>query len=287
MSRSSSALAVLPVVILALVELTAAQVATSPPPVYVSFNFVVPAVAHQFGPQLADAEKAVSETLAKRAETRFRWWRFQPCGSNDYPRLQVWLTKVNSEWRIAATFLTDANADPSERWSVVLFKPGDLDVTGMPSRASWPGEIMGGVETFFLPAHGESIAQTLKELAPLGMQFVHVVPPPPPSADQAQAMLPLNWDKYAKLATSDFLILTDWPTHGRVKLLSTGTGSPAKFPASPDFMAVTVQLRTWAFTGNEEPISIHLGSLGELHPVAFYLLKEDTTGAVAVAPEPR
>jgi|ERR1700687_73321 len=149
MSRSSSSLAVLPVLILALAGPATAQVATGPPPVYVSFNFVVPAVAHQFGPQLADAERAVSEKLAKRTESRFRWWRFQPGGSNDYPRLQVWLTKVNSEWRIAATFLTDANTDPSERWSVVLFKPGDLDVTGVPSRDAWPREIMGGVETFF------------------------------------------------------------------------------------------------------------------------------------------
>lgn len=139
--------------------------------------------------------------------------------------------------------------------------------------------------------HGRSWAVSrrfsVERVGSTGVQFVHVVPPPPPSADQAQAMLPLNWDQHAQLATSDFLILTDWPTHGRVKLLSTGTGSPAKFPATPDFMAVTVQLRTWAFTGNEEPISIHLGSLGELQPVAFYLLKEDTTGSATVAPEPK
>jgi hypothetical protein len=258
-------------------------------PVYVRFKFRVASEVAKFpNGDAGAAERKLAGKLAEICQARFSYWHLQAGQDTDFPRLEFSLKKSGLDWVIAGTLVSDASVTaPIDFWSGVLFHPGDLMFTANPTPDTWPKEITTGFEPKFLEANLLDIKKRLRALVPLGNTYAPVVPPPPASVEQAQIILPLDWNHFANIGSSDFLICSHWSHGGIVKLHSTGIGTPAAYPNRPNFQGIVAQLKVWEFASTPQPIDGRLGELANISPYRIYLENEQPAGDALLVDAPQ
>jgi hypothetical protein len=234
-------------------------------PVNINFAFGVSALDARFEQvSKADVEKEISAELAKSCQQRFPFWTFQSKG-NDLPRLDVRLSLKNSTWSMKVSFAHSPGKALKDRWSSVLYAPGDLDAQVLPKDREWTPTTKAAFESLISGENENEILTALEEFVPLGTQ-VAAVP------HQMAAVLSLDYGKYEILSLSGFRIMYQWAGHGIVILHSTGTGAPNDFPPqAPRFKGIWVVHNAWDFGGRQEDASGHMGDLSGLQSLAFYL----------------
>jgi len=231
----------------------------------VHFAFRLPAINNRFeNTSKSDVEREVATELAKVCQNQLPFWTFRSSAS-DVPRLEVWLSQKNSTWSLNMDLEHPIGKTLKDRWSSVLYAPGDLDTQVLPKDKGWIPKISAAFQSLLQGESKNEVLEALKEYAPLGSQMANV-------PAQGTAVLPLEYGKYQALSLSNFRIMCQWNGHGVVVLHSTGTGASNDFtPDKPKFKGIWVVLNKWTFGGNNEEISAHMGDLPELKPVAFFL----------------
>lgn len=219
-------------------------------------------------------EADIGKVLAKSLATTkgFPYWSFQQGSAAIVPRLSITLEQADPDWEVHMLMATP-QGDNETTWKARLFAPGDLErLGGFPEPPKWPAAISAAFMKGFLddkPLRNAILAD-LKEAVPLGQTIAPLGPQPPTSAVAARAILPLNWTKYCRLATSEFRVVYDWPQRGgEVTLYSKGV--TASSPYNDSFQGIIVLHHDWEFGGSQEPIAQHLNDLPQLIPIVFYL----------------
>jgi len=247
--------------------------------VNVKFAFRLPAVETRFEQvSQSDIEKDASVELAKSCWTHFPYWTFQAT-AGDLPRLDAWLSLKNSTWSLNIALAHASGRKLKDKWSTVLYAPGDLDTGGLPKDRAWTAKIKATFEGLLEGESENEILKALQEFAPLGTQVARV-------PAQSTAVLPLEFAKYQVLSLSSFRIMCQWPGHGVVVLHSTGTGAPNDFtPETPKYKGIWVVHNKWEFGGHSEEISAHMNDIQGLKTLAFYLEElKSPPPQVSVAP---
>jgi hypothetical protein len=248
--------------------------AQEPQKVVVSFTFRAP----EFIGNLGDAprtgmEARISASLAQilGRPNRFPYWSFQAGPSNALPRLSVWVEFVHPDWEVRMVLVTD-QGETGEPLGGRLYAPADLELSkGLPDSTTWEESIRLALDEHLLAEQKQKIFKDLTESVPLGQKVAPAGPMPPPSAQMARGVLPLNWSKHCRLARSEFRVVCSWAQGGEVTLHSVGIVMP--FPYNSSFQGIIVQYRNWEFGGLQESISQHLQDLPQLTPLFFYLEK--------------
>jgi hypothetical protein len=267
-------------------------------PVYVSFEFRAKPVANLYDDAgRAAAVAKVANDLAERcasgppgspARAGLGPWRFVGGGPSAYPRIEVRLTKVSGEFRLEGWLIETAKAPEDQVFNHAVFKPGDLDAHGMPSAKNWPRKVIEAFEEM-LEAKGNDLRAALRKKAPIGAAVFQLAKSPT-SVEQAQAVLPLDFERYRSLATSWFAIVVVVPSgpDRLARIHSAGTGSAAQYPGRA-FRGITVQYAKWEYPRDSTPQEIKdvLASLDSIDPKFVYLEREDSLGAAILADPPR
>jgi hypothetical protein len=252
-------------------------VAQEPQTIFVDFQLKASSFTNMLAAApRAEMEKKIGADLAQvlAGPTRFPYWTFRRGDARALPRLSVWLERGHPDWEVRMALVTSAGP-AGEPWKGRLFAPGDLELFGgLPSPEAWPDAIRTAFEDRLLSEQREKILGLLADLVPLGVQVIPVGPMPPASPQLARAVLPLQWDRYCRLARAEFRVVYTWTQGGEVTLHSVGIVMPFQF--NPSFQGITILHREWEFGGPPESISGHLGDLKELTPVSFYLVKPNT-----------
>lgn len=251
-------------------------------PVFVAFRFEVPKVVNGFEPEKrVEAEKKVSEALAKLCEQKRWWWTFKPAtDETQYPRLEVWLEE-GVDWQIGVAFAADGQSPVTASWSGLLFKPADFEQLAPTLKAEgWAPTIARQFEREILRRQGAALLARLQLEAPLGR--VVKLPDGSAATGQAPVVLPLAWERYKVLSASLFTIRCR-SSEGPVMLHSAGMETAGRFtPQQPPFDGLVVRLSEWQEpTGPLVPIEQRLDKLPLLQPVAFFLKEHRKAWAVA------
>ena len=220
-------------------------------------------------------ETQIAAALAKILAARVPYWSFQPGGADALPRLSVWVEKekAHPDWEVRMALVSLAG-EVGEVWTGRLFSPGDLErLEGLPASETWPDSIRTAFDESLMEARQkEKILGVLQETIPLGREVAPVGPLPPPDPLKARSVLPLNWDKYCRLAKSEFRVVYRWAAEGEVTLHSVGVVAHFPYkPGNPIFEGITVKHNKWEFGESVESIDQHLKDLRDLTPVSFYL----------------
>ncbi|HYK89502.1 MAG TPA: hypothetical protein VE398_12075 [Acidobacteriota bacterium] len=225
-----------------------------------------------------DVEKEGSTELAKSCGNRFPFWIFQST-ADAMPRLDVWLSRKNSTWYLNASLIHPTGRDLKDKWTSVLYSPGDLDTQVLPKDRAWTSTIKATFENLIASENSNEILTALQEFAPLGTQMAAV-------PAQLTAVLPLDYGRYQALSLSNFRIMCQWAAHGVVTLHSTGVGAPNDFtPEVPKFKGIWVLHNFWEFGGHREDVSGHQSDLPSLTTLAVYLEQVNSPPPqVSVAP---
>jgi hypothetical protein len=214
----------------------------------------------------------LAETLSK--PSRFPYWSFRRGDGDSLPRLSVWIERGHPDWEVRMELVT-SQGPAAESWKGRLFAPGDLELLGgLPSPDAWPAAIRTAFDEELLGEQKEKILAVLEELVPLGVEVAPVGPMPPASAQMARAVLPLQWERYCRLARAEFRVVYNWSRGGEVTLHSVGIVMPFQF--NRNFQGITILHRQWEFGGEPESIGPHLRDLKDLTPLSFYLKKPNT-----------
>ena len=264
-----------------------------PQAVFVSFTFKAPEFVARPGPPLTGmttaqrvaAEAQIGAALAKVLGSRFPYWSFKPGRIDAVPRLSVWVEKARPDWEVRMALVGFAG-EPGEVWRGRLFAPGDLErFGGLPAPESYPDAIRAAFdENLVADRQKETILGVLQEAIPLGGEVVPAGPLPPAEARLARSVLPLDWDKYCRLAKSEFRVIYRWASEGEVTLHSVGVVGHLPYRSgNPVFEGIAIKHNEWEFGGSRDPIDRHLGDLGKLTPVSFYLKKFNTPNEVSGA----
>ncbi|MFI5092008.1 MAG: hypothetical protein ACHQIK_01065 [Candidatus Acidiferrales bacterium] len=233
--------------------------------VNVKFAFRLSAVDTRFEQvSKPDVENEVSTELAKSGGNKFPFWIFQST-ADAVPRLDVWLSLKNSTWYLNASLVHPTGRELKDKWTSVLYAPGDLDTQVLPKDRAWTPTIKAAFESLIGGENLNEILTALQEFAPLGTQMAAV-------PAQPTAVLPLEYGKYQVLSLSDFRIMCQWTGHGVVILHSTGVGASNDFtPEAPKFKGIWVVHNFWEFGGRREDVSGHQLDLPSLTTLAIYL----------------
>jgi hypothetical protein len=277
-----------------------------PQAINVNFAFPLRAIDNRFEhTSKSEVEKEVAAELAKICRNQLPFWTFRSSATG-VPRLEVWLSQKNSTWSLNMTFEHPVGKNFKNRWSSVVYAPGDLDTQVLPKDKAWVSKVSTAFQALLQGESKNEGLEALKEFAPLGTQMANVpaqTGAAPPRANvpvnattvlplanvpaQATAVLPLEYGKYRALSLSNFRIMCKWNGHGVVVLHSTGTGAPMDFtPDAPKFKGIWVVLNKWDFGGNIEEVSIHVNDLPRLKPMAFFLEQINSAPPqISVAPQ--
>ena len=231
----------------------------------VSFAFQTLAIENRFEhvPK-SEIEKDIAVELAKSCEKQLPFWRFR-AGVIDAPLLKIWLSQKDSTWFLNIAFLHPLGRNLKDRWTGILYAPGDLDLQVLPKDRAWIPKVTKAFQSLLQEQLRDDVLEALKQFAPLGSQMANV-------PAQATAVLPLDYNKYRALSLSNFRIMCQWDGRGVVVLHSTGTGAANDFtPDAPKFKGIWVVLYTWEFGGSSEAVSGHVSDLPKLRPLAFFL----------------
>ncbi len=268
--------------------LCSASLALAQEPQSVSVNFtfkadefkgVLPAA------QTAAMEKDFSERFAKLLAERLPFWNFQANGPAGDPQIAIWLEKSHPAWEIRASLAVPGLPAPRP-WKATLFEPGDLERwEGLPGSDDWPDLVSKAFTERLLLEQEEKILSALQDSVPIGTDVALIGPVPPPTAEMARVVLPLEWQKHCGMAKSAFRIVYNWPQNGEVTIHSIGVVLPAKYkPDAPRFDGVIVKLLTFEFAGTPVPMDQHLQHLKELSPKFFYLERAQLNAMSCTAP---
>ncbi len=243
--------------------------AQAPLPVYVAFEFQEPSIATKLSDSAREAkQKEMTGRLATKLLSRFPFWSFQSGGPTDYPRMQVWLEKHSQdEWHVHLKLLMQQNPPEAGRWQIQLYAPGEIARRGFPPTVQLLDEIARRFEEYLAEQSSNDILEKLEQTAPLSMEIAQLpLSPQPPQ--RALAVLPLQWDKFCGLASSEFVISARW-SQGRVWITSKATGESADYkPDNPQFQGLQIEHIEWSpQTGPPERIADHLQHFGQLTQV--------------------
>ena len=246
-------------------------------PVYVSFEFQIPAVSNLYSPaRLKELENQISRSLAESCAAKLPFWTFQVGAANQYPKLGVSLN-AHADWSIQMALWKDAGqSEPDKPWAATLFTAGEIARRGYPAAERWPAVIKQAFEERMLDQRDQLLA-VFRNSLPLGNLVVPAVAAPS-SAAGPRALLPLRWDRYGTLALSTFRIDYTLVGQGRVKIQSKGIGLPLLYNAPAPFCGIVVQHVKYVVPGQSEDISKHLAVIAQLRPVAFYLQEFEDPG---------
>ena len=235
-------------------------------PIGVHFEFREPAVDTRFDEVLkSQVEKEISADLADTYAAHFPFWTFQSTSNSAPASAQIWISLKSSVWSLNISLTHAAGKIIPDRWSTVLYAPGDLDVQVLPKNRAWRAKIKSAFDNLLHSEKQTEMLTAFQEFVPLGSQMAEV-------PAQTSAVLPLDFQKYQTLSMSSFRILCDWSGHGIVVLHSTGTGSANDFtPDAPQFKGIWVVHNRWEFAGTPDDIANHVGDLPGLKARAFYL----------------
>lgn len=276
----------------ALLALAGAAGGQEPQTVFVSFTFKVPDFVASPGPALTGGlttaqrvamEAQIGAALAKVLAARYPYWSFKPGRIDAVPRLSVWVEKGRPDWELRMA-LVNLAGEAGEAWRGRLFAPGDLErFEGLPAAETWPDSIRATFdESLVADRQKETILGVLQETIPLGREVAPAGPLPPAEPRLAKSVLPLNWDKYCRLARSEFRVVYRWASEGEVTLHSIGVVGHLPYTAgNPVFEGITIRHNEWEFGGARESIDRHLRDLRDLTPVSFYLKKFNTPNEVS------
>ncbi len=241
-------------------------------PLHVCFRFEQTAVENLYA-EAEVAQIAITESLAKACSESdlVGCWNIVGTAEASPRRLDVWLSS-ETEWSLCAAVRSKAErGDPAAPdWTVTLYPPGELDrltISGFPSRNDLPARIDEAF-TRMLAAHDAAMLEKLKTIAPLGMLEAEI------SDDAPDVLvLPLPWERFCRLARSEFIVECRWGNRGIVRLHSIGTGLPLEYAADPPFSAVAVIHHKWEFplTIEKSIDDAQLTKLPELEPWLLYL----------------
>ncbi len=264
--RACGRFALLAIAALCLDSVAAAQ---KPLPVFVAFEFEEPSVASKLSDAARESkQKEISGRLAEKLLSQFPFWSFQPGGSTDYPRIHVWLEKHSlDEWHVHLKLLMQQNAPEVSRWQTELYAPGEIARRGFPAMAQLADEIVKRFQTYLAEQSNSEILEKLEQTAPLSMEVASLpVSPQPPQ--RALAVLPLVWNKFCALASSEFVISARW-NQGRVSITSKATGESADYkPDNPQFQGLQIEHTEWSpQTGPPESVTGHIQHFGQLTQV--------------------
>jgi len=264
--RVCSRFVLLTVAVLCLGSLAAGQ---APLPVYVVFEFQEPSIATKLSDAVRESkQKEMRGRLAAKLLSRFPFWSFQSGGPTDYPRVHVWLEKHSQdEWQVHLKLLIQQNLPEVSGWQIQLYPPGEIARRGFPSTAQLLDEIEKRFEEYLGEQSSNDILEKLEQTAPLSMEVAPLpVSPQPPQ--RALAVLPLQWDKFCALASSEFVISARW-SQGRVSITSKATGESADYkPDNPQFQGLQIEHIEWSpQTGAPESAAGHLQHFGQLTQV--------------------
>ena len=251
-------------------------------PIYVSFEFQVPAVANLFPPgRLKELESQIAKSLAESCAARIPYWTFQTGPANAFPRLAISLNE-HADWSIQMELRREAGrSDPGQVWTATLFTAGEIGRRGFPGPDKWAPVIRAAFDERMLDKKDQLLA-VLRDSIPLG-KLVLATEATPSSAEKARAILPLRWDRYGVLALSKFRIDYNLANQGRVKLQSQGIGLPLIYSGPQPYCGIVVQHRKYVPpAGEPDDISKHLAIIGHLTPVAFYLQEIEDAGELPV-----
>jgi hypothetical protein len=240
--------------------------AQAPLPVYVSFEFHEPSIAGKLSDAARESrQKEMSVRLAAKLFSRYPFWSFQNGGATDYPRLNLWLEKHSQdEWQMHLNLVIQQALPEVSGWQVQLYPPGEIARRGFPSTAQLLDEIGKKFEDYLGSQSSNDILEKLELGAPLSMDIAPL-PVSAQSSQRALAVLPLQWDKFCSLSSSEFTI-TVRLTDGRASINSKATGEAADYkPDNPQFQGLQIEHIEWIpQTGLPERISGHLQQLGQL-----------------------
>jgi hypothetical protein len=256
------------------------------PPVGVRFSYADATVIGLYpgANERAAAEADVTSRLAAFFEENLAYW---PVRATDglFPRLDVHLRKDGSR-RYVLVELLPVNGQPATyAEQVTVYEAGDISgMGGLPPRDRIPGRIVDKIAEFYRTAAHDALRDRLVEGAPLGAA-AHVVS----STTGCVAVLPLKWERYCSLATSNFSLEYERADQSRVTVFGAGLGQPAEFTlAVPQFTGLKIRPRKWVSDQGEEDVSQHLGDFGQLRPRLFRLkqLNADPSTCLSVAGAP-
>ena len=244
-------------------------------PVYITFEFRVASATNNID-NLPAVERDVAERLARKCATSFPYWPILPGDSNSYPALRVWLTKdgetEEAEWSIRMNLVLPKRA-PKDSWKGTLFPVSTYTLLAGTLRDHWPEKVEQHFEDL-LAVQSEAILTTLQRHAPLGRNLELRDPPELAPDRREYLVLPLGWQQYEPLSSSEFLIQCNLANSGGVVYLhSVGVARKADFtPTNRRFDGLAVRLREWEPVGGVKgPISSHLDEVKDLQPTFFFL----------------
>jgi len=238
-------------------------------PVYVSFEFQEPSIAGKLSDIARESrQKEMSARLATKLLSRYPFWSFQNGRATDYPRLNLRLEKHSKdEWQMQLNLVVQQALPEVSRWQIQLYPPGEIASRGFPSTAQLLNEIGKKFDEYLGTQSSNDVLEKLELGAPLSLDIAPLpLSKQPPQ--RALAVLPLQWDKFCSLSSSEFTI-TARLTSGRASINSKATGEAADYkPDNPQFQGLQIEHIEWIpQTGVPEGVASHLQQLGQLTQV--------------------
>jgi hypothetical protein len=233
-------------------------------PVYVRFEFSDAGLARM---SPVGQERVIADTLAAVLGRKFDFWPFVADTANGLPRLEFRIEAHDASYDLlVAIRATDGTRLDAER-AFPLLPQGEAErVSGTtPSPRRLPRKVGTALAEWLDGDGGGVMLGTLELRAPIAVLIARAQPP------DERALLPLRWDRYAKLGSSRFIIFCDWPLHGTVQLHSTGAGFHRDYPSTNPFEALVVDHDGWGPKDHLEKMKDHMQALGELKPRAVML----------------
>jgi hypothetical protein len=226
------------------------------------------------GSQLANLQNHISGKAADKLRDQFVNWNFA-ARDQIYPCLKIWIEEEKTmALDICMQFWPDPTGPAGKEWVGEFFKPGEYENLGY-----WPAEdplreaILLRLEKNILERSRADIESLLENYLPLAAVVSRFSPAPLNLGKELHVLLPLDQNKYRRLAISEFRLECSSAV-GIVQLHSTGAGRFSPYPPPPAFSALDAVHKKW----EKDDIQQHRRELRNLTAERIYLEHENYCG---------